>query len=281
VEVKFPPARLPAATTGQQRQFVTFGFVQLRQVVGEICFTALVRDYRSAISSNDLRLPFNELGQAPAFVASCMSEASPSVVDFSTREDTLRFAEALLGRPVVCVHAFAYQRSEDTRWHSDNVDATYRGLKLYLNLDTVDADSGALRVIVGSHHDVMRGALIPPAYETAEQQFGLAADQLPATILSSKPGDVSAFDLRIWHAVCRTRRHRRVLELTYYAIPVTSSERAAFVGQMQAHQHQSRMSGTCYYPNSWRSAGGPGHQRGIEVLAELNLLETGSPVERP
>jgi len=277
VDVKALPGRLPAATIGQQRHFETFGFVQVQQVLGENCLDALVQDYRRAINSNDLRLPFNELGQAPAFVASCMSEASPSVIDFATGEDTLDLAEALLGCPVVCVQAFAYLRSEDTRWHSDNIDASYQGLKLYLNLDAVDADSGALRVIVGSHHDLMRGNLIPKRYETAEQQFGLAADRLPATILSSQPGDVSAFDLRIWHAVCGTRTRRRVIELTYYQIPETTSERAAFVAQMQAHQRQARMSGTSYYPQSWRSAGGPGHQRGLEVLAELDLLETARP----
>ncbi|MHC2255729.1 hypothetical protein ACVILK_005421 [Bradyrhizobium embrapense] len=274
-------AELPTATTAQQLHFETFGFVQVRQVLGDICFSALVQDYGRAINSSDLRLPFNELGQAPAFIASCMSEASPSVVDFATGEHTLNFAEALLGRPVVCVQAFAYQRSEDTRWHSDNIDANYRGLKLYLNLDAVDADSGALRVIVGSHHDLMRGSLIPRPYETAEQQFGVAADELPATILSSQPGDVSAFDLRIWHAVCGTRTRRRVIELTYYEIPQTSSERAAFVAQMQAHQRQARISRTPYYPQSWRRAGGPGHQRGLKVLAQLDLLETGPHVEGP
>jgi len=279
--VKVLPTRLPRVTSGQQRHFDAFGFVQMRQVLAEKCLNTFIQDYRRAISSSDLRLPFNGLGQAPAFVASCMTEASPSVVDFATGDDTLELAEAFLGRPVVCVHAFAYQRSEDTRWHSDNIDARYQGLKLYLNLDAVDADSGALRVLVGSHHDQMRRKLIPKRYETAEQQFGLAADQVPATILSARPGDLNAFDLRIWHAVCGTQTRRRVIELTYYNIPETLSERAGFVAQVQAHQRQARVSGTSYYPKTWRSAGGLGHQRGLKVLAELDLLETGPPAEGP
>lgn len=274
MDLKASPARLAIATIGQQRHFRTFGFLQRRQVLDNASFDAIVQDYHRAMRSDDLRLPFNELGQLPAFVASCMSEASTTIVDLATHEETMILAESLLGRPAICVHAFAYQRSEDTRWHSDNIDATYQGLKLYVNLESVDANSGALRVIVGSHRDGIRRNLIPGRYETAEQQFELAAAELPATVLTSQPGDINAFDLSIWHAVCGSRTHRRVIELTYYQAPESARERSGFVAQMQAHQHQSQLSGTTYYPHVWRKAGGPRHQRGLDVLAEMGLLET-------
>lgn len=275
------PLRLTAMAAEQRRHFKTFGFLQTRQVLEETHLDAIIRDYHRVMSSKNLRLPFNELGQLPAFVASCMTEVSPSVIGLATSEDTMSFTESLLGHPVICVHAFAYQRSEGTRWHSDNIDAKYRGLKLYLNLDAVNAENGALRVIVGTHHKWMRHNLIPKRYQTAEQQFGLAADQMPATILSSQPGDVNAFDLRIWHAVCGSNAHRRVIELTYYEVPKTASERAGFIAQMHAHQCSARMRGVSYYPQSWRGAGGPRHKRGLEVLAELDLLETGPSEEGP
>lgn len=268
-------------TSGQQLHFETFGFLQKRQAIGERRLNAILQDYHRTINSQELRLPANEVGEPPAFVASCMSDASPSVIELATSEETLGLTERLLGHPVVCVHAFAYQRSQDTRWHSDNIDARYRGLKLYLNLDEVDEDSGALRVIVGSHQDQMRHALIPRRYQVAEQKFGLAAHQLPAKVLSSQPGDVSAFDLRVWHAVCGSKARRRVVELTYYQLPQTPSERAGFVDQMRAHQSQARTSGANYYPQRWRSAGGCRHQRGLQVLAELDLLETRSSRTAP
>lgn len=275
------PTHLPAVAPDQQRHFRTFGFVQMRQVLGQDHFTALLKDYDKAINAGDLRLPLNELGRPAAFVASCMSEASPSVVELATCEATLNFVGTLLGELAVCVNAFAYQRSESTRWHSDNIAGSYRGLKLYLNLDEVGAESGALRVLAGSHQDPMCSALIPKRYEMAEQQFGLSADLMPAAILSSEPGDLSVFDLRVWHAVCGSRSRRRVIELTYYEIPQTPAARAGFVAQMRAHQRQAYMNRTPYYPKFWRGAGGPAHRRGLDVLSVLDLLETSAGADGP
>ena len=280
MDVNAPPPRQEMANNERQRHFGTFGFVQVRQALTKSRLKSLVEDYHRTMDTNELRLPINELGQAPAFVSACMGYASASIVDLATNEQSLVFAEALLGGPAICVQAAAYQRSGDTRWHSDNLDARYKGLKLYINLDPVDENSGALRVIVGSHLEQTRRSLLPKRYEAAEQQFGLAADQLPATILSSEPGDLSAFDLRIWHAVCGTRSLRRIVELTYYKAPQTPSERAGFVAQMLAHQHQARISGSSYYSGFWRSSGGPRHQRGLQILAKLDLLEAVPPVEK-
>ncbi|MGO7482955.1 phytanoyl-CoA dioxygenase family protein [Rhizobium ruizarguesonis] len=277
--IEIPPPKLLPATPGRQRHFKIFGFAQIKAALEADLFEALARDYHVVMSSRDLRLPFNKFGEPPAFVASCMTEASPSLIDFTTGDDTLAFAESLLGGKVVCVQALAYQRSADTRWHSDNTDARYQGLKLYLNMDSVDENGGALRVIAGSHQEVLRRELIPHRYEKAEQQFELLDTQLPATILSSRPGDVTVFDLRIWHAVLGTLGRRRVVELTYYKVPETTDEREAFAEQIQAHQRQARLSGNHYYPAIWRRAGGQRHQYGLRVLAEMSLLETRLPIE--
>lgn len=154
-------------------------------------------------------------------------------------------------------------------------------MKFYLNLDAVDADSGALRVIVGSHHNPLFSSLLPDRYQTVEERFGMTPEQLPAAILTSQPGDLNLFDLRAWHAVCGTQTSRRVIELTYYQIPETALERTGFVSQMLANQRQARLSGTHYYPKRWLCAGGPQHRRGLEVLAQLDLLETSPAIRKP
>jgi hypothetical protein len=266
---------LPGVTAGQKRHFTVFGFVQMRGVLHAEMLTALSIDYDRVIGSRDLRRPFNELGQPPAFTAFCMSDASPCVLDLATNDATLEFAAAFLGVPAICVQASAYQRSGDTRWHTDNVDLDYQGLKLYLNLDPVDEKGGALRVLPGSQHDALRRALVPPPSMLVEKQFGLASDQLPAAILTSDPGDVNVFDLRAWHAVCGTMSRRRVIELTYYAVPETASAREGFVTQMTANLRQARLSSGPYFTRSWRQAGASSHQHGLQILGDLGVLDVG------
>lgn len=262
-------------TEGQVNHFRAFGFVQLERCIDGAAFGTLVEEYERALSPSSGRLPFNLAGRPPAWVASCMGERTPNIAGLALSERALALAERLLGGPVICVQASAYWRSEDTQWHSDNPGLDYEALKLYINLDPVDGGSGALRVVPGSHRDPLRTALAPGAGERLEDAFGVAADRLPAVALCSRAGDVSAFDLRLWHAVCGSGRKRRVVELSYYGDPTRPSSRQGFIQQMRANQRGARLAGEPYFPAFWRQAPGARHQRGIRRLAELGVLDSG------
>jgi hypothetical protein len=109
----------------------------------------------------------------------------------------------------------------------------------------------------------------------SEEVFGLDFSEMPAAVLTSSPGDVNVFDIGAWHAVCGSHIRRRVIEVTYYSVPTTPIATNGFVVQMRANQRQARLAGTPYYPPSWRQAGGPSHQLGLDILASLQLLNAG------
>ena len=108
----------------------------------------------------------------------------------------------------------------DTQWHSD-----YRipkpSIKAAFYLDEVAAESGALRVIPGSHmiNDNFSSTLheIMPSGREANTQalLGIYGDQVPAVALESKPGDLVCFDRRIKHASFGGSSRRRMFTIVF------------------------------------------------------------------
>lgn len=86
-------------------------------------------------------------------------------------------------------------------WHSDSGIAI-RGVKLVAYLEPVDADTGALRVLPGSHR-------LPQAALAHLQSGALDVPDVPGVALATRPGDVIAFDPLLWHATWGGRdRHQ-------------------------------------------------------------------------
>ena len=110
----------------------------------------------------------------------------------------------------------------DTWWHSD-VGPEMRRLtiKIAFYLDPVDADTGCLRVIPGSHHGtdgygraVEKGA--PDYYENVtDEAWGIAAMDVPAVTLESESGDMVLFNRTIKHASFGGGTRRRMFTLNF------------------------------------------------------------------
>ena len=89
----------------------------------------------------------------------------------------------------------------DTEWHRDSARPTPLRMKVYCNLTTVDGDSGALRVIAGSHE---RG-----------EHWGAGPGEGREVVLASLPGDVVVFDQTVLHASFGGPPDRRAFTMTF------------------------------------------------------------------
>lgn len=101
-------------------------------------------------------------------------------------------AATLLGGPVLPTRAKGVEYRGDTPWHADSAFRIASiGVAAYL--EPLDAESGALRVLPGSHRE------------------GSAA-ALPVHVITTEPGDVILFDERLHHASTGggTRRQWRI-----------------------------------------------------------------------
>jgi hypothetical protein len=104
----------------------------------------------------------------------------------------------------------------DSGWHSDgyNKAAGRRHVKLAIYLDHLAAESGALRVMPGTH---LPGDVFADAVEAQRRRsvavWGIHPRDIPCVVLESAPGDVIAFDHNLKHASFGGSRRRRMFTL--------------------------------------------------------------------
>jgi ectoine hydroxylase-related dioxygenase (phytanoyl-CoA dioxygenase family) len=109
----------------------------------------------------------------------------------------------------------------ESSWHSDMYNAPLRlqHVKVSFYLDTLRADSGAIRVIPGtqffseSFGKTVRRKLHDP--DRIEEEFGVAGHEIPSVALETDPGDVVVWDFRTVHASYGGGRRRRLFSINF------------------------------------------------------------------
>jgi hypothetical protein len=186
--------------------FQTFGFVVLRRffepgpLAAEIDRVMADGTGADVSRSGDIRFQYVPM----------MTAETP--VSLSLLDPAEIVAAGLLGGPVLPTRAKGVRYFGDTPWHTDS-DSALTSVGFLAYLEPVGADSGALRVLPGSHHPQLGGAI--RALGTA----GLAALTLPYHVVATEPGDIILLDEHLFHASFGggTRRQWR---LDYVRSPV-------------------------------------------------------------
>jgi hypothetical protein len=211
--------------------FATFGFVILRQAFDP---EPLARELDAALAIGFPRrtAPLTSEGVGIRFhYLPMMCERTPISLDLVDRFATV--AEAIIERPVLPVRAKGTRYLGNAGWHRDTEhDITSVGFACYL--EPLTAESGALRLVPGSHrppfaHAVTRfldgyAALPGPT-------AGVSALQMPGVVAETVPGDVIIFDEHLYHA-SRGGAVRRQWRVDYIAAPADDEERAASAGYL-------------------------------------------------
>ena len=259
-------------TKQQLAHFETFGFIIMRHAFTAKELAIIDDEYERGLTSAYAHAPFdgtvrhwtNMLGSDTPFFATLLEDARFYEV-----------AEQLYGEDVLAESSSANRYIGNTLWHPDHqIDANEDsfGIKLAFYLDPVDGQSGALRVIPGSHrnplHDGVRAGL---------ERLGKEISEIPGHVCESKPGDVVAFDTRLWHATWGGAEGRRMCSVSYYSNPKTTGEeagarrRASSVVSLPAKFN--RPQDAFYHPN-WvaNSSGSVRRARWIRRLTELGYI---------
>lgn len=104
----------------------------------------------------------------------------------------------------------------DTPWHSDNWSTTSMRIKVALYLDPLTRETGALRVIPGSHRIGEPYAdRLHSEIRRSEELWGLPGRTLPAVALETRPGDVVVFNQCLKHASFGGSARRRMFTLNF------------------------------------------------------------------
>lgn len=259
-------------TDQQIDQFNTFGFLIFRQLFSPAELATLETEYEQGLTAAYAGKPFDG---SKRYWTCTLGPETPLMTSLLEDERFHRPAQQLYGDDVLGMIADANRYVGHTNWHPDhNADPSEDcyGIKFAYYLDPVGIENGALRVVPGSHklpfHQEVRATI---------KRANLDIRAVPSYVCDSQPGDVVAFDLRLWHASWGGAAGRRMCTFVYYnnpADPVAEAaarKRAASFVTTNAYFDRP---GASIYPPAWleNRAGSPLRQRWLRRLGELGFL---------
>ena len=270
-------------TEEQLHYFKAFGFVIMRSVLSEDELERIQAEFdrRAAVVSSHepfdgtKRHNFNMMGDATPFFASLME-------DSRFAETALQMYGDVLGRG-----ADGNRYVANTYWHNDPGCPEAYGVKCAIYLQPVRADSGALRLIPGSHKRPWFDQLDerpPIRYAWVRQDHARAeADDViksvPGYACESDPGDVVAFDDRLYHASVGGSNDRQMCDITYLTYPKTPQEVAATIALAKDYMTERDNSTDPWNPrrtapDEWLAnrAGHPRRQRWIDGWGKSKVV---------
>ena len=134
-------------------------------------------------------------------------------------------AASILGPDFNYVAGDGNYYSGETGWHPDGEHEVGRYLKIAFYLDKVTRETGALRVIPGSHRMGEGGAPWQARQAGRSQElWGIAGKDVPSVALESEPGDVVMFDHNLMHASFGGNGWRRMFTMNLCAHGETPAE---------------------------------------------------------
>jgi hypothetical protein len=214
-------------TEAQKNFFLTFGYLVLPGLLKDR-IEELKKDFDRV-----LEMHTNHTGAKRTIILPFLDASETFSAFLDEGHEIHDIAASLLGDDFNYVSSDGNYYTGDTAWHSDPGDENARltddGLifmKIAVYFDEVKRESGALRVIPGSH---LRGDKFSSRLEkelqsgfnqekmqiyNKAQLWGLAGDQIPSVALESSPGDVVIFNHLIQHASFGGNTRRAMLAIS-------------------------------------------------------------------
>ncbi len=224
-------------TTEHVEHYRSFGFAILREQLDVATVAALSeevdRAFRDAFGDRFDERP--DPGGIAGHYLPVMS-AARTPVSLRLVERFHPIARRLLGAEALPAPAEAILLFDQAAWH-DDTGFDVSAVKLACYLEPLEAGTGALRVLPGSQLDAYRD--LAKSFDRRvmaqnREELQLTVERLPAYVCETKPGDVIAFDLRLYHASIHGR-DRLQWTVSYYRDPDTP-EQADEVGRALADE---------------------------------------------
>ena len=216
-------------TETQKHQFDTFGFLLLKNLIPRDEMQVYIDGFDETMNRANGGIPWDHTPNNR--YATPFYKHNPAVYHRLLDNDLLHQAvEDLLGKDFVFFVAEAHHRHGGTGWHHDGIAPEEQShLKVSFFMEPVRADTGALRVIPGTHFQQMRDRLdgwydANGGWTVADAK---ASDIMPwsaAIALESDPGDAVIFNVKVYHAAVGDTANRRVIYINYIQKPSTPEE---------------------------------------------------------
>ena len=274
-------------TEQQVEHFNTFGFILLRSVFDADDLKQINEeyDYGLKVTRGKNTKPRGARGQMNW---SNFSPETPYLEKLPEDPRICGAAEQLLGKGAVALFSTANHFSGDrTPWHPDTDVPHWYSAKFHLYLQPLDTNSGALRVIPGSHlspfnEELHRIGLMgsnegPESDDSYLSRSGLGLNEIPAYACKSEPGDVVIFQGKLWHATWGGSKDRRAVGCSFHKNPETTEEEKATQKMLEANRRIRKRNSPDdpQYPPTWiaNPERSPIRQRWIDWLREKGAFD--------
>ena len=126
--------------------------------------------------------------------------------------------------------------SGDTSWHPDGSWGRLIATKTAFYLDHLTRDTGALRLIPGSHHPDHFVRKEKLDVNNSLELFGVPPSELPGSIaVETNPGDIAIFNHDVYHASFGGTTRRRMFTMNCTICPKTPDEEEGVRQYVQRH----------------------------------------------
>lgn len=208
-------------TEQQKRFFDDFGFLKF-----EGLFDDMIADITDEFEAVFDKFGGNYRGQPHNFRKGSVivgflghSELLASLLDDHRVQSILT---GLLGEDYNYLTSAGNRYVGSTGWHSDTeMDHKWPGdlksLNLSFVLDPTSPETGALRIIPGSHYvgdkytEMLKEHVGSMKEDTVEALWGIKRDEVPSIPISTRPGDLLVFNNYLKHATFGGGNNRRVM----------------------------------------------------------------------
>jgi hypothetical protein len=241
----------------QVRFFETFGYLKLSQAfAGEKDW--IISEFEQVFADRKIIHDGTKRSSVVPFID--QREKLCGLLDHPV---VLGAAKGLLGDDFNYLGGDGNYYTGNTMWHTDGFHTVGCYLKMALYLDPVRADSGALRVVTGSHHVETTWTGRHP--KDAETLYGIKPAEYPALALESDPGDLLIFNHNIMHAAFGGSGWRRMFTLNLSRRAATEEEIADLEGYINSHD---RFWLDSIHSETMRGTAGPERRRHLQQVQE-------------
>jgi hypothetical protein len=162
----------------------------------------------------------------------------------------------------------------DTSWHSDvvpehwGIKSVVKNIKIAIYPDQLTHQSGALRVLPGSHlHGDAYCERMHDLCADPDRMVGVPGNALPAVTLASRPGDVIVFDHRIKHGAFGGGIRRRQFCLNCMGPTSTTQQREAMLTLFRWYRDHQAADWT--FPDGWVESMPPARRRRMQATLDI------------
>ena len=256
-------------TSFQLAHYKTFGFIQIKSVLKENELKAINSEFEAGLKAARQNSP--NVKDSAQLQWSNFKPEFPVTSGLIEDSRICGVAEQLIGDDAIPVFSNSNRWVTNTPWHPDTPYVNLKGVKIACYLQSVRSDSGALRFVPGSHKPEFNEEIF-----TLLKELNPDLNELPSHVCDSDPGDIIAFDNRLYHAAIGTSEDKRQLTMNFVETPKTENaeKENQDLGVVSTKQYANTNAFPPHYAPEWAAnpSGNERRQRSVDWLKSVGLI---------